>query len=61
MMSNINQLVLESFNHEDQFIENYESQETKKRLDNMHIRPIPEWELHVQKPGNLFNKNGERI
>ena len=60
-MSNINQLVLESFNYEDQFIENYESPETKKRLDNMHIRPIPEWEIYTQKLGNLFDKNGIRI
>jgi len=62
-MSNINQLVLESFNleYDKDIIENYESSDTKRRLDNMHVRPVGEWMIYKQKPGHLFDRNGKRI
>lgn len=58
MSININQLVLESINNG--LISDYESQESKSKLDSMHILPKGEWEDNIQKPGHFFDRDGNR-
>jgi len=59
IMSDINQLVLESINNG--VVSDHETPEGKTKLDNMHILPKGEWEIYTQKPGNLFDRDGNRI
>jgi hypothetical protein len=38
-----------------------ETPEGLNRLNNIHIRPTPVWEYTPQKPGHLFDRNGNPL